>query len=500
MAPQFGPKNVAEIRGDYLADLANAAAQSGVTEDIGPGTDNYAQGTAVAGVAMLLHARIDGNSDAITPNTATGEDLLRWKGALGLPDVNASNAGGKITIEVLGGGTATIPDGQPGTINGNPFTVINGPWSSILNGADVDVLMGVVGEVGNARQGTPATLLNPPANVSADAKVSRFFPIVGGYDEENQPRLRERVLNRMGTNPGGGNWGQLREIAYETSPGVQQAFVYPAVAGAATDKLVVLKSFDREFFNFSRIMPDAVVTQVRGNVHAIASTGLATIVSATTDEPADVAIQLAIPDSRLSGGNGSGWLDVAPWPLLEGGNTRVTVTSNTNGVLVLAAATTTAPIEGQTRIAWWSPTTCTFYVRTVMAVSGSAGAWSVTLDVPFVDDAGEKPVAGDFISPGAENLVAYGTAWLDLMEILGSGENTNNADLVLHGRALRHPFTTEQHPHSLNISQMTALRNRFTEIEQAQYSYRSVSSPTLPATVEDQPNVLVPRNFGVYPL
>lgn len=499
MTTRLGPENVAEIRDDILTDLSLEAAKAGITENVEPGSDNYVWATGHAPALMLCHVRIDGAKDACTPVDAVGEDLLRWKTALRLPDLPPARAGGKIRLTVTG--TASIVDGQPGTIKNQRFAVV-GNYPSVTNGDEVTIRMETAGSAGNAKAGTPVVLIGQPANVSRDAVVSAYEPVQGGYDTETEERLRLRILNRTGTSPGGGNWGQLRQTALDTSPAVQDCFVYPAIGGPSTAKAVPVRAFDRELFSFSRVYPSSGLDLIRVAIHRLVSTAHTHPIQAAADETTDVSIQVTLPDSTLTGGNGQGWLDGAPWPQLFGGETKCTITSvSSAGVVTINAATTTSPIANQTRIAWWSPNSMEFIVRTVSAVSGSAGAWVVTPDAPFVDATGQTPAAGQYISPAAQNIGNYGKTWLSLMEQLGPGENTSDTALIANGRALRHPFVASGGKrYSLSGAQLKELERQHPEVEDAAYAYRSKSSPTVPATVEDAPNILVPRHFGIYPV
>lgn len=495
---QLGPKNVAEIRDDILTDIVLEAAKAGIAESIDPSSDNYVFATGHASALMLCHSRIDSAKDACTPLNATGEDLVNWQRSLGVPDSARSRASGKIRLTITG--SASVVDGQPGTIKSQRFTVV-GNYAGLSNGDEVSVIMDVAGSKGNAKAGTPATLINPPLNVSRDAVVSSFEPITGGFDDETEERLRTRILNKTGTNPGGGNWGQLRQDALDSAPAVQDCFVYPCLAGPSTAKVVPVRRFDRELYSFTRVYPTAALDALRNVIHADLSTGHTVTVVSAVDEATDVALTLTLPDSTIAGGNGHGWLDLEPWPQLTGGETKCTVTSvSSAGVVTVNAATTTSPVANQTRVSWWSPFEMAFITRVVTAVSGSSGAWVLTLDAPFVDATGQIPASGHYISPAAQNIASYGVTWLELMEGMGPGENTSDINLIANGRALRHPFVASGGARmSLTGNQLKALEKKHPEIEESAYSYRSKSSPTTPAAVSDAPNILVPRHFAIYP-
>lgn len=498
MTEVLGPRGgMPEIRDDILTDIVLESAKASITENVGPNSDNWAWGTGMAGSVALCHARLDSNRDAITPLNATGDDLIRHRDALRLPEVTPSRAAGQIVVSITG--TSTIPDGTAFTLPNGLRARVVGTFSGISDGAEIDVLVDTPGSRGNLGPGETVTFLNPPVNVEIEARVSGFQPITGGFDEETEARLRERVLNRLGTNPGGGNWGQLRELAFNASPAVQQCYVFPAVAGPSNAKIVPMKGFDRERYDFSRAFPTGALLLVQDAIFGQVSTAVNHKVQASTDEPVDVALQVAIPNSTLAGGSGEGWSDLQPWPVLDGENFVEIDAVSAAGVLTVDASTTVEPIPGQTRVAWWSPNDMRFHVRTITTVGGSAGAWELTPDAPFVDSRGLTPDVGEWISPAAENLADYGATWIDLLERLGCGENTSETSLIANGRALRHPFSSEGNRASLTMFQLKELMARHSEIEDISYSHRSKSAPTVPATVDDAPNVLTPRNFGVYP-
>lgn len=491
-----GPTGLAEIRDDILTDITLEASAAGRVESVAPGSENHVWATGMAAPCALIHARISSGDDAITPLNARGEDLLRWKRAMRLPDVPASAASGKLVLEVAG--TATIPDGQVFTVEGLRGRVV-GTWEGVVDGDEVDVTLDVAGKRGNKPPGTEVSFSNPPTNVSQVAEVSTEKPLTGGFDEETEERLRERVLNRFSNIPGGGNWGLLRELAFNASPAVQQSFVYPALGGPSTTKVVVLKGFDRENHDYTRTLSTTVISLVGDATHAALSAGVTATNDTAAGEATNVAILLTIPDSVQSGGGGDGWSDIAPWPQLVS-QTYVQVSSITAaGVITCNADTTTDPVNGQTRVAWWSPNDMRFHVRTVTGHAGSSGAWVLTFDAPFVDTRGLTPLAGEYLSPAAEHLAEYGATWVDLLEKLGPGENTADAQLLLNGRALRKPTFSRGGPRSgLTSFQLHQLQSTHPEIEDIAWSARSLSSPTVPGAVETAPNVLVPGNFGVY--
>jgi uncharacterized phage protein gp47/JayE len=491
----LGPQNSAEVRDDLLTDQANEAAKADITEAIEPGSDNYVWATATAGGFMLCHARIDSAKSAITPLDAEGADLLRWRDSRGLPELPPSPSAGKIVVTVAGSGS--VPLGAVLTLpNGKRLQTTE--TKVVTDGSEVNVEAVDTGSATNAPPGTLVRFLNPPPNVSLEARVSGIEPLTGGFDDETEARLRERCLNRERHIPGGGNVGHLRELAFNASPAVQQCYVYGAIGGPSTCKVVILKAFDRERLSFTRVMPESGIALVRTAIQREFGTGNRVYVTAAADQLVDAAIEVDIPDSVQAGGNGEGWTDLAPWPPLDGADTRVAITAAAaSGAITVNASTTTSPVAGQTRVAWWSPNDLQFHSRLIISVTGSTGTWVITPDSPFVDTAGESAAAGAYISPDSANLAKYGADWVALLESLGCSENTTLVDSMPF--ALRRPYQSESGRIGLTMFQLKELMAAHSEIVDAAYTYRSVSTPTVPGSVDTAPNVLTPRHFGVYP-
>lgn len=498
--PQIGklwvPESAAVLLNDLLTDVKLAMYQQGLTLPVTPGTDTYIWCTAFANAAMVQYAQISTLSTAITPLYSEGDDLERWRIALGLPVIEPSPSSGAIRLEVTG--TANVPAGTALVLPNGRRLEVFGSWPGVTDGDEIDVVATDTGFETNAEGGTVVRFASAPLNVSAEATVSYERPLTGGYDAESEARKLERILNRMANAADAtGNWGGLVQIALNSLASVQKCFVYPALGGPASTKIVPVRGYERDFANFTRTMSSAALAIVRNAIHTKAPDACQYVVQAAADASLDVAIQVTIPASKLSGGNGNGWIDIVPWPpLASGTHVEIDSVSSTAPSITVDETTTTAPIAGQTHVTWWSPSTREFVTVLVTGQSGGTGAWVLTLETPLVDSEGNEPAVGDWVSPGMENAEGYAKTWVDIMEALGPGENISGSAIA--PRDSRRPFVADGPRSGVTTAELLAFQSANVEVTDIQFSYRSATVPAVPGSIDDAPNIFVPRHFAIY--
>jgi hypothetical protein len=496
------PSGSAEIRDQWLQDVRLAAIDTGVEEPpIEPGTDYYLTGEANSQVALVGLANISISAKDMSVLDATGDALDDIRKADGLPEVPPSGSTGKIKVTVAG----------PTTIGGaTELKLPNGlrirTVGATINPADqqeVDVEAIDVGALTNAKGGTAVQFVAAPTNVSKAAVVSSDFPLEGGTDQETEARKRDRILNTRRNKPAGGNWAYWRQFVQDRYASIADTYVYAAPGGPSSQLVVPVKNFDRASNSYSRSPSTALIATIRSAVQAAAGTFAETVVRGPADELVDFTLTVTIPQSTLSGGNGQGWTNSAPWPSLEvsdGGRITITSVGLDNDNLTINATTAVAPIAGQTEVAWWSPADRKFYSALVVSVDPASvsGTWIVDLDRPLVGIDGVGPSAGDYVCPNAQRLTAYGDEWVNLFEALGPGEVTDDPDRI--PRALRNPNAADEDPYDVNGATLTTWKAKHPEVTNIGFGYSPVTTPTVPASVDDPPNILVPRHFAVYPI
>lgn len=499
MADMFLPNNSAELREVFLRDLRLAAIDTGITVEppTQPGTDWY-----LLAEATSRHAMIGVGNQALSDRdrsvlTATGTALDNIRKELGLPEVTASGSTGKIlptilgTTTILGGTEFVLPNGFRGRVVGT--------YENPVQGDELDVESIDVGSTTNLGPGVVVKFVTPPVNVATEAKVSTGSPLTGGTDVETDERKRQRILNTLQNKPAGGNWADIRQRVLDNFGAVQDCYIYPALGGPSSAKVVPVKDFDLSTNDFSRSVTSATQQSVRALIFSKLSIGNQNVIQASVDQPADFTLLVQIPASALSGGNGQGWTDQVPWPALEiadGGTVTITAVGGNDDVITVDAATTTAPISGQTHVAWWSSVDRTFYTALVIGQSGSSGAWVLTVDRPLRGKGGASPQVGDYISPGAANLGKYGTSWVNTFRALGPGQNTTDANRL--PRSLRRPFVTDEDRSDITTTALTALTTKHSEITNIAFGYVPVTEPTVPGSVDTGPAILIPRRFAIY--
>lgn len=500
-AELFQPANADELKGQGLRDVRLAAIDAGMTDPpTTPGTDWDLLFTAVANLCLLGFANInacEADSDVLE---ATGQSLDDIRKAEGLPEVPAAGASGKLVITVSG--STTINNGTEFTIPSGLRGQVTQTYVDPADQSEIDTMMIDVGVATNLKAGEIVRFTSPPVNLAEEAKVSTGEPLTGGTETESDDRKRDRILNTRRNRPAGGNWAHIRQIALDSLGSVQDCYVYPAVGGPGSTKVVPIKDFDLEHDDFSRVLSSSALDVVRLAIQSNLPTPQEIVVQAVANQSCDVTLTVEIPESTLAGGNGKGWTDPEPWPPLTGAETSCPITSVTssNDGITVDADTATAPVAGQTHIAWWSQVDRKFYTALVLTSTGGSGAWALTLDRPLVGKTGVGPVTGgtaDFVCPASQSLDKYGAAWVEIFRALGPGENTTGDRLP---RAKRHPFTTDEDPATITSSVLTRLVQKFPEITDIAYGLRSPSTPTVPGSVATAANILQPRRFAIYPV
>ena len=498
----FTVKDATTIRDDFLRTIKNGLIRLGVSEpNVSPGSEWYVLGTALGNELAVVGANAVIKADAQMPDSATGEDLERLAAIFDLEKQPAAGSVGLIQITT----SATSP-----VVTGSELIDANGLRYAVSiggnydNGDYIQIAAVDTGAATNKLEGDVLKWqVSPPY---ADERVT-VGPggLTNGIDDEDDEALRARVLARLQNPPGAGNWEHVAELGEKADARVQKTFVYPAVEGPASIRVVVtaaptLTSKDRDLD--STVLSSIVAPYVAGSMpeHAYIDT------TTVTNTSCDVAIGLSLPEAPTANppGPGGGWTNGSPWPAPDGTtNFRVTVTAVTSTTEFTVDAQT-EPVANVSRIAWLSPTDWTLYTALVTGFSGTAGAYVITIDTPFTGIATDN-----YIWPECQDGLLYCETLLAAFALMGPGELTSNANALIRG--FRHPIGANGWPATAGPHLLNAMTSAHSEsILAAQFFHRDAPShtavtgstgiltPNVPAGTDDPPLQFVPRNLAFY--
>lgn len=505
----YKTKSNVEIRDDILRTIKNGLIAKGIANpNIGPGSDYFLLATAIGNEVAVVQANSTILADQLMPDTAAGSFLDRWLTTFGLSRRPAIGSAGVVTIAVSVTSTLIAVGEQLTDSVGLRYQVTVG--GSYGNGAAVPVASIDVGKATNHANGDTLTWVSAPAFSASTVSVGTTGGtdgLTGGADSEvgvDEPP-RQRLFSLLQNPPKGGNSADIIEFCTQSTPIVQGAWCYPALMGPGTVFAAVaaqpqttppLTSTSKSRQLSSTLMIGTVQPFVQGQLPE----HVYSIIASVVDQPVDVVVQLSLPSSPTASppGVGGGWVDGTPWPSSVGGTSPVVVAASpapTSTAFTVNA--TSAPTAGVSHIAWLSPQNWTLYTAIVTSVTGTSGAYAITVDTPMPGIA-----AGNFIWPQAVQQQNYVNALLQAFSTMGPGEWTTSPPVL--ARAFRHPAPTQAWPYSLSAVQLKQIINSGPEVLDANYIYRSTIVPTVPSTptvsgntlTSPAVNILIPRNLA----
>ncbi len=497
-----GARDPDTIRDDFLRVVRAGLIARGIANpNVTPDSDFYVEGTALGNELAVVEANAVLKADEQMPDTAIDEGLARICAIYGLAKRAAVGSTGAIIFE--SSAVSLIVTGST-LIDGAGLSYEVSVGGSYANGDSIPIAAVDLGDATNLAEGDSLRWVSAPT-YSAPAALVDEGGLINGADAEDDEVLRSRLFARLQTPPGGGNWQFIAELAEAASPSVQKAFVYPAAQGPATVHAAVTASptaTNKSRVVASTTMSGVVVPYVQGLLPEHSLSTITTVADVNTD----VAIGLSLPSARTASppGPGGGWLDGTPWPSVDGtAYYKVAVTAVTS-TTVFTVDARTLPTIGVSRIAWLSPYDWTLYKATVTAVSGSIGAYVITIDTPFVGIA-----TGCLIFPQSLNQATYVAAILASYQLMGPGEKTTNVSALVRG--FRHPTPSTAWPSTLGSHMLRAVSNTGEEVASEQFLYRTdgtttinggsnTVSPQVPGTITDPPKQFVPRHIAFYRL
>jgi uncharacterized phage protein gp47/JayE len=499
---QFETRTAPTIRQDALITVRFGLQQNGVPDpDVSPLSDTYVTFTAFANEAEIAEANAVVSVDQVMPDTATGANLERWGIPSGIRKRSAGGSAGPVILDTSAP-TDVVTGAELKDNLGQRFKVsIGGIYA---NGDLIPIEAVTKGSATNLPAGTSLQWVSAPTFSNNNAIVGTGG-LRNGVDTEGDETCRSRLFEHWRNPPASGNAQYVVEIAESDDlPMVQKGYVYAAVQGPSTTHIAVTAAPTATNKNRD-VAASSMATKVGPYIIGQQPGRSFYIVTTVANQASSVAIGLALPAATTASppGPGGGWLDGSPWPLAGTGARGCRVTTVTS-TLQFTVDATTAPVVAVSQISWLSPTDWKLYSALVTAVTGSAGAFVITIDQPFVNIA-----VGCQIWPSCENAQVYVDALLAFYAKMGPGEKTSNVSALVRG--YRHPRPRSSWPSSLGPTMLSSLKNNATDITDAQFISRHDGTtnttgnggevfPSVPVDVKNPPSQFVPQHVGFYAL
>ncbi len=485
-------KSAEEILVDLIAGYRNSLIKRGIANpNVSFGTAQYGKFQAFANEGAAISSNIAILGEQMMPDSATGSYLERIAALYLLGLRAAGPSSGPILLETdqPSGVLVAVPSGAQ-LIDSAGLTYEVAAGGSFELDDEVSIISTATGSATNLEEGTILTWTAPPAHVAPTCVVGAGG-LTGGNNSETIEQLRQRVLTRLRNPPGSANAAHVNLVAEDSSSAVDASFTYPCANGPGTLMVAVTRaptSTDKTRDVDSLILSTKVAPAVVGLLPEYAETTVTTV----TNEETDISIGLSLPAATQAAppGPGGGWVHV-PFPVRAShGYVVPTVTSTT----VLTVDSDSAPTAGSTQVCYVRQANWKLYTATVSSfVDNGSNSYTITLDTPFVD-----VTSSDFIFPNAERMQDYLDAFFAYFATLGPGQKTSAAGLL--PRALRRPLTNFAYPSDVGPSLLRFMSNVGEEVLDADFLYRSKTTPTIPTLINSAPNVLIPRHIGIYPL
>jgi uncharacterized phage protein gp47/JayE len=189
----------------------------------------YVLARVLAGVAHMLHGRLDFLSRQLFPDTAESQYLRRWADIYGLTPTAASYATGTVTLTGTNGSVATAgtilarADGQRYALDADA-TIASGTATAAVTAL-------LAGANGTLEADQPLTFESPVVGISSSATVASSAE--DGADPETDAALLVRLKERIAYAPQGGAAADYVAWAKQVA-GVTRAWIYPQELGAGT--------------------------------------------------------------------------------------------------------------------------------------------------------------------------------------------------------------------------------------------------------------------------
>lgn len=493
MPTPFSTPTAATVRDNWLRTYSNYLISIGVPNpNVGYGSDAYNQAQSLANELEALYAAAPVAADQMMPDSATGADLVRQLAIFGDAMRPATASTGNM-IFATSSPTFVAANSQLKDPSGNTVQVATS--GVYANGASIPLVALSTGTSSNAAPLAVLAWVTPPAFAAPTSPLDAVG-LVGGAAADTDATARARLLTYYATPPTSGNAAAMIVAASAGIAAAQAAFCYPAANGPGTVHVAVVGAQSASVTQ-SRVASAATVALATSGVVAATPEFVEVVVTGTVDANADVAIFLALPaaTTAVPAGTGGGWLDGQPFPAPNTLTSPCTV-SVVNATTVTIANCKFAPGVGNTVCAVINGALVVAHVTGVGTFAANT-ATNVVIDIPLSAN-GVALVTGAHVFPGAVNMSTYVATLMAAFASLGPGEKTAQTGLLPRG--YRQPRWFVAWDYTIGPKFLKALVAAGSEVLDASWCYQNggVTTPTIPGSIGNGPNIFVPRYVSFY--
>lgn len=500
-----------------------------------PGSRFYVEAEAIDLYAMAVQARASWLSDQVDPRRANTTVLEQLHGELWLgdgPRLAATGASG-IVLATADEGVTFVGSTVEGDPNATVGTDPDGRRYQVLANVAADANRNATVSLAALDRGfdtniAPGTVIkwseNVPLNADPEATVldqegRPGVGFTGGFDEESDAELANRVVSTIRDRAGAGNAPHFNAWAQRANAAVEQAFVYPTALHAGSVLVAITQrrnqhALDGPQGRFPAVGTLTAVTSfLTPPASPVVPPRVFVLVTAPQAQSSDLILTAA-----MAQGYGGGWADVTPWPapaskdllaeeLAEGrGSAAITTVSPTPpqtsftlgadpSIFPLPGGASVTSPDGAPKLMVWDDTRSRFERLYVNTITPGGSEFAVTLT-----SAPQTTLqVGMRISPYTDRHEVIARALEAHFDSLGPGEIVAPSDLRA-ARATRQPLASSVYPQRTGASAATevaaALGGVAADVTLAQASRTEVD---LPGSISDGPNMLVLGHVNVYP-
>ncbi len=362
-------------------------------KNVSRNSDNWKRIRAYSMATVDLHAHLDNAWRDAMPDTARGEEQVRWAAAFGLTKRGATAASGENAGRIQGTNGSSWTTSHV-LVHKSGLTFRASAGGTL--GAPGFALVGIVGiDTGPATRlvaGDTLTWETTPSGLEDEVELVADLDS-GGELVEDEGVLSDRILNRIAEKARGGTANDWEQWVLEADDEIATAHIYPNRNGLGSVDVAGLKAGS----GTTRLLDAGERTALLAAMNLVRPVTAAVRVIEVTSQAQNVDV-IVTPESDqqyAKDWDDSGGVEVSTW-------TAATRT------LVFTAARPASILPGHRLVVSGTPG----IPMVVESLSGAAG-------VVLVDDEGQTPVAADLVYAGGALTATVRDAILALFDSLG---------------------------------------------------------------------------------